>query len=98
MRIYGNDPVVEKNSGGDDMAHRLLNFVSSIRLLEIMRIIGYELNDVKQMLSNNMGEFFRIDIDAQGTRGCLLRALSTMVSGNWLTDVGINPKDRITEL
>lgn len=48
--------------------------------------LGFRLNNNKQSASNTAGEFLRTQFTKEYARGYVARAISSLVSGNWITE------------
>jgi hypothetical protein len=81
-RMYGYYPIQVYEGTGDDVDMTLCDSRDAYRFYEIMGFMGYEENEIKQMVTDTKHEFMRLIYTKDRVLGCINRALPAFVCGD----------------
>jgi hypothetical protein len=85
---FTGEVVLERvQSGGDDVADLTNSLYHAGLMLQAGEMMGFEFKPIKQLISAEYREFFRLFIDRDGVRGSLCRILGSAMSGQWSNSV-----------
>lgn len=85
--LTGETVLVEKQTGGDDVAADVNSVYHACLVIRVGALMGFVFKDVKQLLSSRYHEFFRLIIAEEGVYGSICRMLGSATSGQWSNSV-----------
>lgn len=97
FRIYGYDPVVYMDHGGDDIDNAVDSAVSMPRFMAVMDNMLFNANVWKQMFSYR-SEFFRNTITSSRAYASPTRALASFCAGDWEGSGNLTVRERVTNI
>ncbi|BAO20927.1 RNA dependent RNA polymerase [Magnaporthe oryzae chrysovirus 1-B] len=77
----------KRTSGGDDVAGETYSLYDAYLAVKCGQQMGLAFKDIKQLLSSDYYEFFRLFVSVKGVHGSLPRALGSICSGQWSNSV-----------
>lgn len=83
---------------GDDVLLYTRSMCEANAAVAALQSFGFRLNASKQSCGTLSGEFLRCVFCPDGARGYVARALSSLVSGNWVSDKQLSPGEYILVL
>lgn len=96
-RIYGYNPIVYLDHGGDDVDGALGDAISMVRFMSIMDAMLFNANIWKQMFSTR-SEFFRNTITSGRAYASPTRALASFCAGDWEGSGNLTMRERVTNI
>nr|UPO24956.1 putative RNA-dependent RNA polymerase [Diaporthe pseudophoenicicola chrysovirus 1] len=81
-RLYGYDPMLASDGGGDDVDMSFCNEIDPIRFMHVLNKIGFHANMAKQMIGFK-SEFFRVTVSGGVAYASSTRALASFIAGDW---------------
>jgi hypothetical protein len=93
-RKHGYLPIKDYEGTGDDVDITMLDAGDAYRLYDIMMEMGYEDNEIKQLVTKKCHEFMRMIYTSNKIYSCVNRALPGFVCGD-LERTGASPEDSL---
>ncbi|ALO50149.1 ORF1 [Penicillium janczewskii chrysovirus 2] len=87
QELTGRSVLVRTQSGGDDVAAEECSLYDAALTLRVGEVMGFEFKAIKQLISCEYREFFRLFITREGVYGSLCRMLGSALSGQWSNSV-----------
>lgn len=81
-RLYGRNPVKDYQGTGDDVDMTLQSAEDGYKMYDIMLKMGYEDNEIKQLVTPHMHEFMRTIYTKNSVYTCINRALPAFICGD----------------
>jgi hypothetical protein len=94
QRRYGYKPIEKFEGRGDDVDCKVAKPEVAYKFYEVMKDMGYEDNEIKQLVTDELHEFLRVIYTNEGIYTCLNRVLPGYVCGD-LERGGANAEERI---
>ncbi|AWC67507.1 RNA-dependent RNA polymerase [Betachrysovirus aspergilli] len=86
--VFTGRPVfLDFQSGGDDVAAESRSLYDAALALRVGAAMGFEFKAIKQLISYEHREFYRLFVNEEGVYGSLCRMLGSALSGQWSNSV-----------
>nr|ACT79256.1 RNA-dependent RNA polymerase [Cryphonectria nitschkei chrysovirus 1]ACT79257.1 RNA-dependent RNA polymerase [Cryphonectria nitschkei chrysovirus 1] len=96
-RIYGYDPVVYIDHGGDDVDAAVDSATSMPKFMAIMDDMMFNANAWKQLFSTR-SEFFRNTVTSSRAYASPTRALASFIAGDWEGSGKVTMRERVVNI